>query len=108
VDIFGLLLDSAVFLVRRGSEEDGAKLVVRLKQDDDSSRAERRGEGRDDFSRHKARKKTALDWNVRPGLTDLGYAQNLWDGCFRGGYSKNCSPSGSTTDASNDCLAWEQ
>jgi hypothetical protein len=32
VGIFGLLLDSAVFLVRRGSEECGAKLVVRLKQ----------------------------------------------------------------------------
>jgi hypothetical protein len=29
VDIFGLLPDSAVFLVRRGAEEYGAKLVVR-------------------------------------------------------------------------------
>jgi hypothetical protein len=29
VDIFGLLPDSAVFLVRRGAEESGAKLVVR-------------------------------------------------------------------------------
>jgi hypothetical protein len=29
VDIFGLLPVSAVFLVRRGAEESGAKLVVR-------------------------------------------------------------------------------
>jgi len=29
-----LLLDSAVFLVRRGSEESGAELVVRLKAKD--------------------------------------------------------------------------
>jgi hypothetical protein len=23
---------------------------------------------------------------------DLDYAQNLWDGCFRGGYGESCSP----------------
>jgi hypothetical protein len=53
-------------------------------------------------------KKTALAWIVRSGLTDLDYAQNLWDGCFRGGYGKDCSPGGSITDASGDCLVWEQ
>jgi hypothetical protein len=70
---FGLLLVSAVFLVRRGSEESGAKLVVREQQKNDCSRAGRRGEGRDEFSLHKAREKDrfGLDrpiWFSKSGL----------------------------------------
>jgi hypothetical protein len=52
-----------------------------------------------------------LAWIVRSGLANLDYAQNRWDGCFRGGYDENCSPSGSIrsiTDASDDCVAWER
>jgi hypothetical protein len=82
--VYSLILPSSLFGVVR--EESGAKLVVRLKQKNDCSRAERRGEGGDNFSLHKARIKTALVWIVRSGLTDLDYAQNRWDGCFRGSY----------------------
>jgi hypothetical protein len=100
VDIFGLLPDSAVFLVRRGSEEYGSKLVVRdyllhtskFEQKNDCSRTERRGEGRVWFSLHKTRKKPALAWIVRSGLGDLDSAQNRWDGCFRDSYDESCSP----------------
>jgi hypothetical protein len=66
VGIFGLLLVSAVFLVRRGSEENGVKLVLHLQQKNDLSRAERRGERRDRFSRHKARKRPL--WTGMSGL----------------------------------------
>ena len=76
MDIFGLLPDSAVFLVRHGSEEDGAKLVVRLKQDDDSSRAERRGEGRDEFlsSQHAEKHRLNLNYAQTDGMGASGAA----------------------------------
>jgi hypothetical protein len=55
VDIFGLLPDSAVFLVRRGAEEYGAKLVVRdyLLQANSSKRTivpERSGVAKEEMS----------------------------------------------------------
>src|SRR5438270_3319478 len=92
VDIFGLLLDSAVFLVRRGSEEGGARLVMRLEQKNDWSRAERRGEGRDLFSLHKARKKDRFGLDRQIWFRDLDYAQNRWDGCFGAATAKATPP----------------
>jgi hypothetical protein len=65
VDIVVLLPDSAVFLVRLGSEECGAKVVVREKAKERFSRAERRGEGRDEFPLHITRTEVPLELGVR-------------------------------------------
>jgi hypothetical protein len=80
-------------------EESGAKLVVRdyVLQANSSKRTivpEQSGLAKEEMSSLFTRrgKKTALAWIVRSGLTDLDYAQNLWDGCFRGGYDESCSP----------------
>jgi hypothetical protein len=81
--VYSLILPSSLFGVVL--EERGAKLVVRSKQKNDCP--EQSGVAKEEMSSlfTGRGKKTALVWIVRSGLTDLDYAQNLWDGCFRGG-----------------------
>jgi hypothetical protein len=68
-----LFLPSSVFgLVQ---EENGARLVVRAKQKNVCSK-----------QGGVAKEETSFLFTTRGKMPlDLDYAQNLWDGCFRGG-----------------------
>jgi hypothetical protein len=90
VDIVVLLPDSAVFLVRRGSEECVVPswwCVTIYLQANSSKRTivpEQIG---------MVKEETSFLFTTRGERPlDLDYAQNLWDGCFRGGDGEGCSP----------------
>jgi hypothetical protein len=76
--VYSLILPSSVFGVMH--EEGGAGLVVR-ERSIVSMTPERAG----------WRRKISLFERADDGPLDLDYAQDLWDGCFRGGYVESCS-----------------
>jgi hypothetical protein len=93
VDIFGLLPDSAVFLVRRGAGRNGAKLVVRdclLKQIHQANSSKRTIVPEQGGVAKEEPSSLFTTRGERP--LELVYAQNRWDGCFRGSCDASCSP----------------
>jgi hypothetical protein len=101
--VYSLILPSSVFgLVQ---EESGAKLVMRdyLLQANSSKRTIVPEQG------GVAKEETSFLFTTRGERPlELDYAQNLWDGCFRGGYGESCSPVDPSRTPRVPLLSWEQ